>query len=189
MQRKRSAVCAQPEKMKNYVTKRNAKGKPHRPDIHAYSRFTRGRLIPFFVSLWEATGCLRLVNGSIGFLLQLFPWHKHVLVPFKISALHLASYWLEFEKGGRRKQLVNITNLFLLQLQVARQRSSLFLQSDVRRQLLLQTPVLKSHFARDVLQEVHDRRSPCVITMPEINKHIRHAQFSKIVSLWITTFF
>ena len=102
----------------------------------------------------------------------------HVLVPFKISALHLASYWLEFEKGGRRKQLVNITNLFRLHLQVARQRSSLFLQSDVRRQLLLQTPVLKSHFARDVLQEVHDRRSPCVINMPEINKHIRHAQFS-----------
>ena len=181
MQRKRSAVCAQPEKMKNYVTKRNAKGKPHWPDIHAYSRFTRGRLILFFVSLWEAIGCLLLVNGSIGFLLQLLPWHKHVLVPFKISALHLASYWLEFEKGGRRKQLVNITNLFCLQLQVARQRSSLFLQSDVRRQLLLQTPVLKSHFARDVLQEAHDRRSPCVITMPEINN--RHAQFNKIVSL------
>ena len=106
------------------------------------------------------------LTGSMGFLLQPVPWQRQVFVPFRTVAWHSELYWEELENGGRRKQLVNITTLLFFQRHVARQRSVLLLQSFVRRQLLLQTPVDLLQCANDSRQDAHDRlHCVCVISV------------------------
>ena len=100
----------------------------------------------------------------MGFLLQPLPWQRQVFVPFKTAAWHFELYWEELENGGRRKQLVNITTLLFFQRHVARQRSLFLLQSFVRRQLLLQTPVVLLQCANDSRQDAHELHCVLVIS-------------------------
>ena len=141
-------------------------------NVHAqYSRFWR-----FMSSLLRA--CFQYsMTGSMGFLLQPLPWQRQVLVPFKTVAWHFEWYWEELENGGRRKQLVNISTLLFFQRHVARQRSLFLLQSFVRRQLLLHTPVDLLQWAYDSRQDAHDRLH-CVLVISVIWKKIFWARIS-----------